>query len=252
MYWQTATFPVAEATHLTSISITPENPRIVRSAQFYVASPGTNLKLIPVNPNTLITAPGVTPLGAWAPGFPTWKLPPKTSFTIPKGSLLIVASKIQPSGRSQSTNFSLNLTKTTQPQPNAAEIVSFRNSNFEIPANEAPVITIGKTFTQPATLIGLIPKARFYCGVISAKVTEPNQKTRKLLELDRWNPFWTGNYQFTKPVNVPAQARLEFNFTYYNDDRCSMNEFRDPETVVSGPRWEDEVCEMHLLISRPR
>lgn len=252
MYWQTETFPISNPIHLTALSITPENPRVVRSAQFYLAQPGTDPLLIPENPNVLISFPTIVPLGSWAPGFPSWKLPPRTSFTLPKGSLFIVASKIQPSGRSQSTNFALNLTVTPQPQSNAAQIISFRKTNFEIPANEVPTLTLGKALTHPATLIGIIPKARFYCGQIESTITQPKQPPRTLLALNRWSPFWMGNYQFKAPIAIPANSQLEFKFTYYNDDRCEMNENRAPETVVSGTRWTDEACEMHLLISRPR
>ena len=251
MYWQSEVFLITQFTPLIGLQIVPDEPRVLRSAQFYIAAPGTDIDSIPANPNVFLSTPGVLPVGSWSPGFPAWKLPPQTSLNLAPGSSLIVLSKIQPSGRPQSTDFNLRFSQSEVPQPNQAEIVSFRKSNFSIPANSAPTLTIGKTMTHPAKLIALIPKARFYCGRIESEVVTKGQ-IKNLLTIDPWNPFWAGNYQFAIPVSLTAGTELRFNFTYYNDDRCEMNENRDPETVYSGSRWTDEACEMHMLISRPR
>lgn len=252
-FWRVQIFPPNESTtSIIGLSITPQNPKVLRSAQFAVLAPGHNPPKQNSEPSIYLKNPGITMIGAWAPGYPDWKLPRNTSKTLPKGSRLIVISKYHPSGKEEDPNFQLNIEKINHPTPNELEIITFEKSNFTIKPDESPVFTLGKKLTQPANIIGLIPEARFYCGIIEAELQLNNSNVQSLLKIHKWDPYWTGSYNFSKPISVPAGSDLKFRFTYFNDDKCQMNENKRPETVVSGPGLLDEVCRMHVLISRPR
>jgi hypothetical protein len=252
-YWRVHVFPeLKQSANLRGLSISPHAPRVLRSAQFALLAPGQTPPPTDLEPNVFLDWPGLTMLGSWAPGYPDWMLPENTSKTLPKGSRLIVITKYQPSGREEDSLFELKLKATKTAAPNELETITFQKPTFTIKPDESPIFTLGKRLTQPAEIVGLIPQARFYCGLVDAELQINDSNVQNLLKIYKWDPFWIGNYVYPKPVHVPAGADLRFNFTYFNDDKCEMNENKNPETIVSGPRLTDEVCRMHVLISRPR
>lgn len=252
-YWQVHTIKLpAKTLNLSAISITPNKPRALRSAQFYLLDANSKPPSSTLKPSIFLDYPGAVPLGNWSPGYPIWQLPADTTRTIAPGTQLVVVTKYQPSGREEDGGFTVNLTTQPQPAENELELITFQKPAFEIQADDAPTFTLGKKLTQPAKLIGLIPQARFYCGIVTNQVQYPNAPIQNLLTIQRWDPYWIGSYLFQEPLNVPAGTDLRFNFTYFNDDRCEMNANKNPETIVSGPTLENELCRMHVLIARPR
>ncbi|MFM9872333.1 MAG: hypothetical protein ACKVQS_02570 [Fimbriimonadaceae bacterium] len=251
-YWRAHSFPISESINLSGLTIIPIRPGILRSAQFAVLPPGFKPPAQNTEPSVFLELPGLINLGTWAPGFPDWQLPSNTTKTIPKGSHLIVVTKVQPAGRPEDGDFKLGLLTKNAPAPNELEIVTFTKTDFTIKANESPTFTIGKKLTQSAELIGLIPQARFYCGQIESELQIDKSNIQNLLKVPKWDPYWIGSYLYPTPVHLPSGADLIFKFAFFNDDKCEINENKSPEDVSSGPRLKDEVCRMHILISRPR
>jgi len=251
-YWQTHTFPITEPINLSGLTVLPNRPGVLRSAQFAILAPGFKPPAQNTEPSIFLDIPGLTQLGSWAPGFPDWQLPSHTTKTISKGSHLIVITKVQPSGKPEDGDFKLGLLTAKSPAPNELEVITFSKPDFIIKANESPTFTLGKKLTQSAELIGLIPQARYYAGQIEAELQIDNSNVQSLLKVPKWDPLWIGSYLYPKPITLPAGADLQFKFTYFNDEKCLMNENKSPEDVSSGPNLTDEVCRMHILISRPR
>lgn len=250
-YWraQTIRLPDREM-HIQAMWLVPEKPRVLRSAQFYLVPPGVEPPAdgSPAN----VFAEGLTPVGNWSPGYPVWRLPDDTALNLPAGSRILVLAKYQPSGRPESGGFLLGLKTAASAPAKELQVASLEDQSFEIKPDTSPTISLSKKIGEDSEIVGLVPQARFYCGTQSNSIQIPGRPAQNLLSILKWDPFWLGSYVFPKPISAPAGTDLQFRFTYFNDERCQMNEKRDPTTVRYGTGPYDEVCRMHILIARPR
>lgn len=250
-FWRAQTFDISKfGRHIQGLWVTPNQPRVLRSAQFYLLPPRVRAPEDGSRHNVFVE--GLTPVGNWSPGYPIWQMPQDVSLDMPEGSRILVLAKYQPSGRPEDGGFSLNFKVRRDAAPKTLQVVSFEDRQFELKPDVATTVSLGKELVQGAEIVGLVPQARFFCGAQAHWIESPEGGRRNLLSILKWDPYWLGSYIFEKPVAAGSGTRLNFEFTYYNDERCQVNELRAPTTVRAGEGPEDEVCRMHILIARPR
>ncbi len=249
-YWQVFEIPLPDhPVTINAFDIVPQASKAVRSAIVYVVGPDEDLS-IPKETAGSLDLPPNNLLGAWAPGYNSWQLPAGSRRSLPANGKLLVQLQIQPTGKNESADFKISLQNTSQHsiQP---RWIRLEKTQFSIPANASPTFELTTTLDQDATFLGALPEARFFASQISLTATLPDQKQLTLFATQQWDPYWIGNYQLQKPISLPQGTVLTARISYSNDDRCAMNENKNPETVTCGPRIEQEICRMNILLASP-
>lgn len=246
-YWRIYQVPLPDKPlHLTGFKLDPQAKKAVRSATLAYLPPGARNPL-PIETAGTLELPAVNLIGSWAPGYRPFRLPQGHAKTLPAGGTLLVQLQIQPTGKSESADFDLHLQTTPSPQTEA-NWLKLEKSGFEIPANASPTFELNHTLAEPALFAAVLPEARFYASQITLLATLPDGQELSLFHTQQWDPYWVGNYQPTNPVLLPKGTRLSARISYANDDRCAMNEDKDPTPVKDGPRLDQEVCRMNILL----
>lgn len=251
-YWQVTAIPLGpKAIHLTGFEVSPNTPKSLRHAMVAIV-PSALAPTAPYESAGEFSNPKVQLVGVWAPGFPIWQLPAKTTFTIPANSTLLVQSFYQPTGKVEDGGFKVAIQGSDSAGDKLLTSRTVAKKDFVIEAGTNPTLSLGEELQSPTEIFAILPEARFYCASISASATIPNKGAKTLFNTDRWNPYWRGNYVFREPVKLPAKTTLLFQFNYLNDQNCPMNSEKTPTDIVSGPGIDDELCRMHLFTIKPR
>jgi hypothetical protein len=63
-------------------------------------------------------------------------------------------------------------------------------------------------------LHALAPVANSTCQQMRVNITLPSGKTESLLWIDSWQPRWGRNYVLQRPVQIPANSRIDVQYLY--------------------------------------
>ncbi len=186
-------------------------------------------------------------IGSWAPAYPMWELPEGVAIKIPAGSTLIAQLLFQPSGREEIPDFELGLYLSEKParQP---RWINLEVTEFEIEPYDEPTLGTSHTFESDVEIINILPEARFYAYSMKAFLAEPEGEESVLYYNPRWDPYWTGNYQFTPPVLARKGSTIRSAIVYDNEEHSVLNDGQKPKPVYSGHGLYDEICRMRVLV----
>ena len=228
-YWKTYEVTIPESGFLIYLELAPAVAPVIRNARI-----------------TLTDATGRVFRGTWAFGYPAVTLSQGDGIKIAAGTQVKVEALLHPTGKADSTNFDFLYSVVAEAQP--VNSIELEQKNFLIPANQNSVLTLQHRFDSDVELHSIVPEAMFYCTRVTIRLKTPDSDGPvKLFETLRWNPYQIGNYQFPKPVSIPAGSVLEAQFQYDNDEKCAMNEGKTPSPVYSGHSIENEKCRLTLI-----
>lgn len=251
-YWQVTAIPLgSKPINLTAFEVTPNSPKSLRHAMIAII-PSGQAQLAPYETAGSFPDKSAELIGVWSPGFPVWQLPPDTSYTIPANSTLLVQSFYQPTGKAEDAGYKVGLSTQKEGGLKSLKSEVLANDSFTIEAGTNPTLSIGRALLKPIEIFALIPETRFYCTTLSATLTYEDKTAKTLFQTDRWNPYWRGNYMMPRPIQVPANTTMLFQFNYANDENCPMNSDQVPADIKSGPGLNDELCRMHIFTIEPR
>lgn len=228
-YWKSFEVTIPESGYLTFLELAPGVAPALRSASI-----------------TLTDANGKVFRGTWAFGYPAISTSDGEGISVPAGTKVKIDALLYPTGKPDSSRFDLRYAIKEEAQPLTS--VQLERTNFVIPANKNEVLTLEHRFDTDVVLHSLVPEAMFYCTRVTIRLKTPDSDQSKILfETLRWNPYQVGNYQFAKPVAIPAGSVLEAQFQYDNDEKCAMNEGKTPAPIHSGSTIENEKCRLTLI-----
>ncbi|QYK52280.1 MAG: hypothetical protein KF824_08420 [Fimbriimonadaceae bacterium] len=251
-YWQVTAIPLgSKPIHITAFEIAPNSPKALRNAMIAII-PTSQANTSPYETSGDIPDQSAELIGVWSPGFPIWQLPTNATYTIPANSTLLVQSFFQPTGKAEDAGYRVAFKTEKQPGSKNLKSEVLANNKFTIEAGTNPTLSIGKALQNEIEIFALIPEARFYCTTISSTLTYPDQSVKTLLQTDRWNPYWRGNYVMPGTIRAPEKSTLLFQFNYANDESCPMNADKIPLDIQSGSGLDNELCKMHLFTIEPR
>jgi len=69
-----------------------------------------------------------------------------------------------------------------------------------------------------------------------------------LIRIRDWNFNWQEQYRYVTPVKLPADTRLEMEFTYDNSDANPHNPNHPARRVVWGANTTDEMAGLHVQV----
>ncbi len=228
-----------------SFWLEPANRRVIRYAT--VAIVPRELK-VPTEITASMDLPAKYLVGVWAPGYSTWKLPKGVSYQYGPNSKLIVQAHYRPTGKSESAAFRVSISTRKQAKTKVPNWITLEDKDVFIPSGKSKVVELTKSIDRDMSLISILPEARFYAGQIQLLYTSKEGKEQTVLNAVRWDPYWGGNYLFSKPVILAKGGTLTARFHYNNDKYCRINEGKKLKDIHAGPTASDEVCRMHLLV----
>lgn len=233
--------------HLRGFDIVPQEPQAIRHVLLGVLAPGVTDQHWTTNGT--LDAKASRLIGAWAPGYPAWKLPDDVSMTLHPGERLVAQVLVQPNGRPQSTQFELGLYHG-RVRGREAKWVTLETKQFEIAAFEELTVTNNRVFDRTVDLLAVLPEARFYAYSMSVFMGGP-ENPQSLFKTIKWNPYWTGTYVYKQPVRIQKGTTVTSHFIYENERHTLINEGKMPRVVHSGSALNEEVCRTHFLVAEP-
>jgi hypothetical protein len=234
-----------KALRISGFDIQPLAPRTVRHALLAVAAGSDKLQW---STNGTLDQSAKRLIGAWAPGYPAWRLPEGVSMVLQPGERLVAQVLLVPTGKVEAPQFDLGLYVSDDEGDIEPEWISMEVKQFQINAYEELTLSMETTLAKDVRVISVLPEARFFAYSVMVR-TAPERKV--LLRTFKWSPYWIGNYAFAQPVALAKGTKIVSEITYENELHSLINEGNRPRDVFSGPGLREEVCRTHLLVVGP-
>jgi peroxiredoxin len=196
--------------------------------------------------------PGFLPsgaLGGWTPGMQPARMPEGLQLILRKGSDLVMQIHYHPTGKPETDQSALGLYFTDKPPAKWVADIALGSHRIDIPPGER-AYKVRDHFTTPVDVeaVGIIPHAHYICKEIVGWALLPNGRKQWLIRIRDWNFNWQEQYRYATPVKLPADTRLEMEFTYDNSDANPRNPNHPPKRVVWGPATTDEMAGLHVQV----
>jgi mono/diheme cytochrome c family protein len=220
---------------ITSIEIRPTAPRVVHHVLVFLEEPGRELALFaprapgtPVPPRPQAGVDGF--FAATAPGAVGTVFPLGTGKRLPKGAWLKFQLHYQPNGTATTDRTEIGFRFSGEPLREVESLSAF-NLRFAIPPNVARhEVKATHTFRQAGMLLSLFPHMHLRGAAFRYDLEYPDGRMVPLLDVPRFDFNWQSYYEFKRPFEVPAGARLHATAWYDNSRNNPFNP--DPSATV--------------------
>jgi thiol-disulfide isomerase/thioredoxin len=155
---------------------------------------------------------------------------------LPKGATLVFQIHYTTNGQPATDRPRIGF-KFAKEKP-AHEIITAATSNrtFEIPPHaDNHEVTATHTFFQPVRILSVNPHSHVRGKAFKYELIHPDGQTQVILDVPRYDFNWQLEYQFAKPLEVSAGARLRVTGWYDNSKNNPANP--DPAKPV---KWGDQ------------
>lgn len=187
------------------------------------------------------------PVGVWTPGGRRLSTPDGLAIRLPKGSNIVMQfhAKAADTGAVEDGTVALYFLQAARATPlTSIQVPASMGivAGVDIPAGDSRK-TIASEFVLPIDVSAFGARGHAHALGRDLKLTArlPNGQTRGLLWIDRWDLRWQETYYFKSLIRLPKGTTLRAEVTYD----------ASPKRIVWGPRLEDEVAAMDLIIAVP-
>ncbi|MEZ4235671.1 MAG: cytochrome c [Myxococcota bacterium] len=251
-------WPEDDVRYVTGLGLTPGTPEQVHHALLLVAGPLAvpSLQLLDrASPGPGWSCPGGVVWGAtgwiggWSPGWEARQLPAGTGQKVAPGSKLVLTvhySLTDPPGRPDLTTLDLMLADQVQSQLDALSVYdpAWLVGGMKIPADDPDVMVSFRTHPhKEKVLVGanLHMHERGSHGSVGIEHADGSREC--LLQIDRWDHDWQGDYLFEQPVPLAKDDALWVECHW---DNTAANQ-REIDGVAEAPHdlaWaeDEEMC----------
>lgn len=183
----------------------------------------------------------------WSPGSTPRPFGEGMAWKAEPGTDLVVQLHLLPGGKPEKVEPLIALYFTEEPPTQIPVTVRLGSATIDIEAGDGDHIE-RDALTLPAAvdLFSVYPHAHFLCSRIMAWAELPDGGREPLLRISDWDFDWQGDYQYQKPVRLPAGATVRVEFLYDNTANNVDNPNSPPRRVRWGPRSSDEMAELWL------
>ena len=244
--------PAPAARYVRALDIKPGNARVVHHAILFEDTTGTARQRDTGSGYSCFGTPGFLPargLGGWTPGSLPFQAPADIPETLEARATLVLQVHYHPDGKPESDQSRVGLYFTIERPKRHAMDVPLASNLIDIPAGDA-AYKVTDHFTTPVAIdvIGINPHAHYVCKQMLAYAVLPGGARRTLLRIPDWNFDWQQEYWYATPIRLPAETRIEMEFTYDNSAANVRNPNHPPKRVTYGPGSLDEMAGLHLAV----
>jgi hypothetical protein len=248
---------VDEDKYVEAVEFRPGNRKIVHHALFFLDTTGRGRELDAEEDGpgyTRMGGPGFPPtgsLGGWAPGYVPNRLPEGVARRIKAGSDLVLQLHMHPSGKQESERSSIGIHFAKKEPKKLFASIPRAIRRFDIPPGDNNhVLRSENELPIPGDLIGITPHAHLLCKEIKVDATLPDGTPQPLIWIKDWDFNWQGEYQYAKPVHLPAGTKVAMEFRYDNSSDNPAQPSNPPRRVTWGEQTTDEMAIIfyHVLI----
>jgi mono/diheme cytochrome c family protein len=234
---------------ISAIEYRPGNRRVVHHVLSYVDTTGEARKKDQAEPGpgyTCFSGPGVPihgDLGGWAPGNEPSRLPEGIGRSLPKGADVVMQVHYHPSGKPEKDRTRMGLYFCKKPVRQTLHWAAAWNDKLVLPPGES-YVEIRASWRVPVDVEAhaVTPHMHRLGRDIKMTVTDPEGRTRGLVEIASWDFGWQNTYYFAEPLLLRAGSRIDVVAHYDNSEANPSNPNHPPKEVRWGEATTDEMC----------
>lgn len=193
-------------------------------------------------------------LGGYVPGAMPNRLPGDLAMSLPEGSDIVMQTHFHPSGRAASEQTQLALYFAEEPPSRQLTAIQLpplfgRFAGIDVKPGVKD-FEISQSFTVPIDVEAIVVggHAHYICREMELTARLPDDTTMTLLKIDDWDLDWQDQYQFRKPLQLPAGTELHSRIVYDNSADNPENPFSPPERITWGRESTDEMGSITLRV----
>lgn len=245
--------PSPQSHYVRAIDIRPGNPKVVHHAILFEDTSGTARQRDQGNGYPCFGTPGFLPargLGGWTPGATPFQTPADMPELFSGGADLVVQVHYHPDGKAETDRTRVGLYFTAHKPSRRGFDIPLGSNRIDIPAGDREYkVTDHFVIPVAVDVIAINPHAHYVCKSMYAYAALPNGSRRTLLRIPDWNFDWQQQYVFAAPIRLPAETRVEMEFTYDNSDANPRNPNHPAKRVTWGPGSADEMAGLHIAVT---
>lgn len=194
-------------------------------------------------------------LGGYVPGNTPAFLPEDLALPMPKGSDLVLQTHFHPTGKAETEQSEIAFWFADK-EP-SRKLVNIQvppgfgsGAGIDIPAGEND-FRIEDTIRIPVDVVAwqIGGHAHYICKSMKMTATFPDGTTKPLLAINDWDLDWQDDYQFSKPLRLPAGTVIKTELAYDNSAANLDNPHSPPKRVRWGKESTDEMGSMTLVVT---
>lgn len=247
---------VPNAHYVRAVDVRPGNPRVVHHALLFQDLTGTARKRDTGSGYSCFGTPGFLPargLAGWTPGSLPYQAPGGIPELLHAHADLVLQVHYHPTGKLERDRSRVALYFTTQKPTRHAMDIPLESHRIDIPAGDrAYKVTDHFTLPVDVDVLAINPHAHYICKEMYGYAVLPDGSRRTLIRIPNWNFNWQQQYVYPTPIRLPADTRLEMEFTYDNSAANPRNPNNPPKRVVFGPGSLDEMAGLHIMVAPAR
>lgn len=238
--------------YLRAFEIRPGNAKVVHHALLFQDVAGVARQRDAGTGYDCFGTPGFLPargIGGWTPGTHAVTMPGGMAETLYSRADLVIQVHYHPTGKPERDQERIGLYFTNEPPRRHLLDVPLTSNRIDIPPGETKYkVTDHFTLPVDVEVTGIIPHAHYVCKDMLGYAVLPNGTRRTLIHIADWNFNWQEQYRYPAPIRLPADTRIEMEFTYDNSEANPRNPNHPPKRVVYGPGSSDEMAGLHLQV----
>ena len=244
---------VANARYVRAVDMRPGNPKVVHHALLFQDLTGTARKRDTGSGYSCFGTPGFLPargLSGWTPGSLPFQTPDGIPELLHAHADLVLQVHYHPTGKPERDNTRVAIYFTDQKPTRHAQDIPLGSNRIDIPAGERDYkVTDHFTIPVDVDVIAINPHAHYVCREMYGYAVLPDGSRVTLIRILNWDFNWQQQYVYRKPIRLPADSRVEMEFTYDNTAANPHNPNSPPKRVVYGPGSLDEMAGLHITVA---
>jgi hypothetical protein len=178
-------------------------------------------------------------IASTAPGTNAIVFPEGAAMRVRAGTVLTFQMHYTAMGHAMKDRSSVGMVFAKAPPAEEIRATSFQNGQFTIPAGAADYqVPAELGFRQNVKVWGLLPHTHLRGKKWEYRLVHPDGRSEVILSVPRYDFNWQTYYLFSKPLEIPAGARIE-SFAWY-DNSATNPANPDPTKEV---KWGDQTWE---------
>lgn len=239
-----------ETRYVRAIDCKPGNRKIVHHVAVYIDESGMAARREASDKDgqegyTTFGGPGFNPtgiLGIWAPGYNARRTAPGTAFELKPGATMVMQVHYHRNGKDEKDKSKLGIYYAKSKPAKVARYGIFVDPTLNIPAGE-PNFKLTRSFelTAETTLYGIMPHMHLLGKEMKVRAELPDGKKVPLIYIADWDFNWQMQYEFKKPIVLPAGTKIVVEARYDNSADNPRNPNSPPKPMRFGEQTTDEM-----------